>query len=273
MKCNFLLLFYFAIGSLFGTAQFPDYLIDHGDTIAIFSNPLEGYFELEGSREISGFKTCGSTACWRGYVAYWELRHDSLFLTGIEACHLSCDSAVHSDLGAMFGAQYSNGAVFADWVSFEVIHPFGEQIKYIHQGYDSIFEYERGYCFEEGLLAGLSLYDNRKSRQSIYTIKPDTLYAHILQTIDWTLVEQPEKKDKTRVIIGFKVNDNGHLIDVRILRGLNPILDNEAKRVIESIPYWDVYFRRGKAIAMSWVLPISFDRGHYERRLSGEGGK
>lgn len=31
--------------SVFATAQVPDYLIYKGDTTAIFSNPLEQYFE------------------------------------------------------------------------------------------------------------------------------------------------------------------------------------------------------------------------------------
>lgn len=53
--------------SAFATGQVPDYLIYKGDTIAIFSNPLEQYFERTGKRELLDFVGCGSTACWRGY--------------------------------------------------------------------------------------------------------------------------------------------------------------------------------------------------------------
>ena len=62
----------------FGTAQIPDYLIYQGDTLAIFSNPLEKYFEQIGKRELIDFVGCGSTACWRGYKAIWELKDDKL---------------------------------------------------------------------------------------------------------------------------------------------------------------------------------------------------
>ena len=49
--------------SVFATGQVPDYLIFKGDTVAIFSNPLEQYFEQTGKREFIDFVACGR-GCW-----------------------------------------------------------------------------------------------------------------------------------------------------------------------------------------------------------------
>ena len=48
----------------FGTAQIPDFLIYEGDTLSIYANPLESYFENH-SRPDSLFSEIGynSTAC------------------------------------------------------------------------------------------------------------------------------------------------------------------------------------------------------------------
>jgi hypothetical protein len=58
-------------GVSWATAQFPDLLIRDGETLPIFSNPLESYFDGDHQKPRHLFHfTC--TACWRGYVSVWE---------------------------------------------------------------------------------------------------------------------------------------------------------------------------------------------------------
>ena len=65
---------------------------------------------------------------------------------------------------------------------------------------------------------------------------------------------------KRRVIIEIiSADDNGKIDSVRVLRGVNELYDNEAVRVIKSIPEWDIIYRRGKRINRTWVMPILFD--------------
>ncbi len=68
-----------------GTAQIPDFLIYKGDTLAIYANPLETYFDSI-SRPDNIFAKYGynSTACWRGYIGFWELKNDSLYLVELQ---------------------------------------------------------------------------------------------------------------------------------------------------------------------------------------------
>jgi len=122
------------------------------------------YFDQIGSRELPKFKGCSSTACWRGYLGIWELRNDSIFLKEITSCSKwRCDTVVNTDLRELFKDKYVNEEVFADWISFEIISPYGKQLKYIHQGYESIYEYEKGFEFVAGKLISLNEYDNTRS--------------------------------------------------------------------------------------------------------------
>ncbi len=69
-------------GTARATGQIPDLLVVGGDTLALFCNPLEGYFDAAHPRP-DGMYGLGSTACYRGYQATFELRQDNLFLTAI----------------------------------------------------------------------------------------------------------------------------------------------------------------------------------------------
>ena len=46
--------------------------------------------------------------------------------------------------------------------------------------------------------------------------------------------------------------------NVEILRGVDPLLDKEAKRVVESLPKWKPGKQRGKAVKVSHSVPIKF---------------
>lgn len=248
-------------GQLFGTAQIPDFLIYQGDTLAIYANPLEDYFDKKGERTIGGLEMEGMcTALWRGYVGTWIIEKDSLFLVSIETDYCN-DNPIDIDISEEFGSN----RVFADWVSFEIINPYGKQIKYIHQGYQSIYEYERGFEFLNGKLTQQNNYDNSKSRESIYLEQPELLHKFLYDNINWDLVDAQNLSEKRRVIARFKIGDNEKPTEVKIMRGINPKIDAEAERIIKLIPDWSVYYRRGKILKTQWTLPISFQKEFYKK--------
>jgi len=255
-------------GQLFATAQIPDILIYEGDSLFIYANPLETYFDQTGSRELPKFKGCSSTACWRGYLGIWELRNDSIFLKEITTCSKrKCDTVVNADLAELFGGKYVKGEVFADWISFELLSPHGKQLKYIHQGYESVYEYERGFEFIAGKLIRLNEYDNTRSRESVYAKESNVLLKFLFDNLDWEMIEAQSLMGKERAIATFQVGENEKLVGVKVVRGINPRLDEEAERVLNLIPDWTVYYRRGRIVETQWTLPISFDKGFYESEL------
>ena len=88
MKKNLLIIFgIFLSVNLFGTAQISDILIYNNDTVRLYSNPLESYYNKENPRpEDFGIGGCWSTACWRGYQATWEIKDNKLYLVEIADC-------------------------------------------------------------------------------------------------------------------------------------------------------------------------------------------
>jgi protein TonB len=61
-----------------------------------------------------------------------------------------------------------------------------------------------------------------------------------------------------KVFVQFKVNTDGSISDVRIMRGIGSGCDEEAKKVVESSPNWNPMIVDGKAQEMTMVMPITF---------------
>jgi len=61
-----------------------------------------------------------------------------------------------------------------------------------------------------------------------------------------------------RVTLQFVIDENGDLVDVLIIRGVDPALDAEALRVVQSSPRWTPGKQRNKAVRVSYTFPINF---------------
>jgi len=61
-----------------------------------------------------------------------------------------------------------------------------------------------------------------------------------------------------RVFVQFVINKKGKVVDVQIARGVDPYLDKEALRVVKSMPSWKPGKQRGKAVKVSYIVPINF---------------
>lgn len=61
-----------------------------------------------------------------------------------------------------------------------------------------------------------------------------------------------------RVIVNLVVEKDGSLSDVKVVRGVNPLLDAEAVRVIESMPAWKPGTQRGEPVRVRFTLPVVF---------------
>ncbi len=60
------------------------------------------------------------------------------------------------------------------------------------------------------------------------------------------------------VFVTFVVEIDGNITDVRILRGVGGGLDEEAIRVVQSMPAWTPGRQRGQAVRVQFNLPIRF---------------
>ena len=70
--------------------------------------------------------------------------------------------------------------------------------------------------------------------------------------------EAADKKIAGRVICNFVVMKDGSIDDVNVVRGVDPLLDAEAVRVLQSMPKWEPGTHRDKAVNVRFTLPVSF---------------
>ncbi|MBN1143405.1 MAG: TonB family protein [Bacteroidales bacterium] len=61
-----------------------------------------------------------------------------------------------------------------------------------------------------------------------------------------------------RVTVQFAVNSRGEVVDVKVLRGVDPSLDKETIRVIMSSPKWGAAKQGGRAVKQQFVMPVIF---------------
>ncbi|MFB6319648.1 energy transducer TonB [Saccharicrinis sp. FJH54] len=70
--------------------------------------------------------------------------------------------------------------------------------------------------------------------------------------------EARKKKITGKVFVKFTVAKNGKIMDCKIEKSVDPILDKEALRLIKSMPRWKPGEQNGKPIPVSYTIPINF---------------
>jgi len=75
-------------------------------------------------------------------------------------------------------------------------------------------------------------------------------------------VKYPEdavkRKVQGKVYVSFVVEKDGSIGDAKIARGVDPSLDKEALRVVNSLPTWKPGKQRGTLVRVAYTVPISF---------------
>jgi len=61
-----------------------------------------------------------------------------------------------------------------------------------------------------------------------------------------------------RVYVGFVIDADGSVTDVSLVRGVDPVLDVEAIRVVRMIPEWKPGKQRGQTVPVTYIVPIEF---------------
>lgn len=133
----------------------------------------------------------------------------------------------------------------------------------------------------------------RRGDTSTYTIEPFTLSVHLFEQLFdlatyeedtvYQIVEQMPQytggeqammkyvaenikypqaaKDKNisgRVFVGFVIEKDGSVSNVKVVRGIGGGCDEEAARVIKEMPKWKPGMQKGKPVRVSYQIPIYF---------------
>ncbi|HRZ97434.1 MAG TPA: energy transducer TonB [Paludibacter sp.] len=61
-----------------------------------------------------------------------------------------------------------------------------------------------------------------------------------------------------KVVCQFVINRDGSIVDVEVVRSVDPSLDKEAMRVIKLMPKWQPGIQNGKPVRVKYYLPVYF---------------
>ena len=83
------------------------------------------------------------------------------------------------------------------------------------------------------------------------------LAQYIASHLKYPTVAQ-ENGIQGRVFVSFVVGEDGYVEDVRVIKGVEPMLDKEALRVIQSLPRWTPGNQQGKPVRVKYTVPVTF---------------
>lgn len=90
------------------------------------------------------------------------------------------------------------------------------------------------------------------------------LMEYLSRTVRYP-VEAQKKHVQGRIILHFIIEKDGSVSNVRVARSVDPSLDAEAIRVVNSMPKWEPARQKGQSVRVRYTIPIQF-------RLQGNEG-
>lgn len=108
--------------------------------------------------------------------------------------------------------------------------------------------------------------EEEESSQQIFTVveqMPEfpggqgALLQYLAKSIKYPVIAQ-ENGIQGRVSCSFTVNKDGSIVDAEVIRGVDPSLDKEALRVINTMPKWKPGMQRGKPVRVKYTVPVTF---------------
>jgi protein TonB len=108
--------------------------------------------------------------------------------------------------------------------------------------------------------------EEEESAQPIFTVVEEMpqfpggtgdLLRFLSNSIKYPVIAQ-ENGIQGRVTCAFVINRDGSVVDAEVVRGVDPSLDKEALRVINSMPKWSPGKQRGKPVRVKYTVPVTF---------------
>ncbi|NLI72459.1 MAG: TonB family protein [Bacteroidales bacterium] len=127
---------------------------------------------------------------------------------------------------------------------------------------------EKPNIFDEVVVVGYGFDDKEASdkKLKVYEVVEEPpvfpggemgMFQYLMMNIKYP-AEAQKQKIEGRVMVQFVVNEIGKIESSKILRGIDPLLDAEALRVVNSMPNWTPGKQGGKNVSVRYTLPIQF---------------
>ena len=116
------------------------------------------------------------------------------------------------------------------------------------------------------LLGGLSTLGDKPENDSIYQIVDEmpqypggdkAMMEYVAKNVKYPQ-EAKDKEIQGRVFVSFVVEKDGSVSTVKVMRGIGGGCDEEAVRVVSSMPKWKPGIKDGKPVRVSYMMPLNF---------------
>lgn len=84
------------------------------------------------------------------------------------------------------------------------------------------------------------------------------LRKYLTNAVKYPLIAQ-ENGIQGKVYVSFIIDESGAITHIELLRGIDSSLDNEALRVVRTLPKWKPGKQAGKAVKVRYNVPIHFE--------------
>ena len=81
------------------------------------------------------------------------------------------------------------------------------------------------------------------------------LLQYLKENVQWP---DTESCVQGRVIVSFIVETDGSLSDIKVVKSLDHLFDNEALRVVKSMPKWIPGTQNGQTVRVKYTIPVIF---------------
>ena len=107
--------------------------------------------------------------------------------------------------------------------------------------------------------------DTRTQRDSAYILerKPEfpggeiAFYKYLIKELHYPRKARRQKAAGT-VWVEFVVGQDGAVGDVRVARGVHPLLDAEVERVVKKMPAWQPGIQNNELRSVRYTIPVRF---------------
>jgi hypothetical protein len=242
----------------------PDLLIHSNDTLYVHLSPFSFFQDSEddfvikqGVIEDNYIINEGDIAdAYYEYTSVWRIIDNKLYLTEIRDSFNGNDYKT-ADLKRLFKEKYSDGKVFADWISKDVLARVG--FPKLRKGYLGFYEQEIEFNFYEGNVVASIEYNNIGIKVSKFNASHyRELTDYVYNSISWN--DLPELGEEDIVVeVRFSSNKKGNVDDIQITDTDDQRFNEEVIRAVKTIPELCVAYSKGELVNLYFGVIIRFN--------------